>query len=190
MFFLFFWHTSNSSPSPKTLPPYSLAMSLSFLSKKSWHTAKHNNVEAVWIAEEKKKAEDAKVAELQKQLKEEREREELARITGEDRGDVGLNWMYTGGTMADQKAKDEKEAQDFLLGREYVAPTDGKSNVIAGSLADSVSVKRENGTNERNEYFAKSHEDPMFLITQGRREVREKIRKNPVQVRLCLCLAG
>ena len=58
-------------------------MSLSFLSKKSWHTAKHNNVEAVWIAEEKKKAEDAKVAELQKQLKEEREAEEAAKAEAE-----------------------------------------------------------------------------------------------------------
>jgi len=159
-------------------------MSLSFLSKKSWHTAKHQNVEAVWVAEEKKKAEDQKVAELQKQLKEEREREELAKITGEDRGDTALNWMYSGGVRgsAADKEREEKEAQEFLLGKEYVSKSNDGNNVIAGSLADAVTVKSLNGTNEKNEYFAKRHEDPMFLIMQERQKEREKIEKYPAQM--------
>ena len=34
---------------------------LSFLSKKSWHTGKIRNQEAVWIEEQKKAAEDKKI---------------------------------------------------------------------------------------------------------------------------------
>ena len=69
------------------------------LAERSWHTAKTSNVEQVWIAEEAAKKESAKIAELQKQRKEEREYEEMLRMTGrEDEAKASsMNWMYQGG---------------------------------------------------------------------------------------------
>lgn len=57
------------------------------------------NQERVWKAEQQKAEEDRKMAELQRELKEEREREVLRR-TAEDsgaiskRGEEKLDWMY------------------------------------------------------------------------------------------------
>ena len=50
---------------------------LAFLGKKSWHTKNLKNVERVWIAEEREKAEQRKLEELRKQIEEEREMVEL-----------------------------------------------------------------------------------------------------------------
>lgn len=57
------------------------------------------NQERVWKAEQQKAEEDRKMAELQRELKEERERE-LLRRTAEDSGAIQksggekLDWMY------------------------------------------------------------------------------------------------
>ena len=48
-------------------------MSLSFLAKKTWHTQRTDNVEQVWLAEQKKEKEEKKLKELQKQIDEERQ---------------------------------------------------------------------------------------------------------------------
>ena len=67
--------------------------------KKSWHPHTLKNQERVWKAEQQKAEEDRKMAELQRELKEEREREML-RKTAEDSGavekksDAKLDWMY------------------------------------------------------------------------------------------------
>ena len=53
-------------------------MSLSFLSKKTWHTSNIKNVEQVWIAEQKKEKEEKKLKELQKQIEEKRIEKEAA----------------------------------------------------------------------------------------------------------------
>ena len=52
---------------------------LAFLGKKSWHTKNIKNVEKVWIAEQKEEAERKKLADLQKQIMEERQIDELQR---------------------------------------------------------------------------------------------------------------
>jgi len=53
---------------------------LAFLHKKSWHTMSFKNAELVWKVEEKKKSEEKKVAELAKQLAEERALDDLRRL--------------------------------------------------------------------------------------------------------------
>ena len=53
---------------------------LSFLGKKSWHTSNIDNVEKVWLAEQKADQEKKKVAELQKQISEERQIQELRQL--------------------------------------------------------------------------------------------------------------
>ena len=58
-------------------------MSLSFLSKKSWHVANVSNVEKVWLAEQKLEQEKKKLEEYTHTLKEERQKEELLRLQQE-----------------------------------------------------------------------------------------------------------
>ena len=53
---------------------------LAFLGKKSWHTKNIKNVERVWIAQEKDKAEKKKMEDLQKQIVEERQMAELEQL--------------------------------------------------------------------------------------------------------------
>lgn len=51
--------------------------------KKSWHPQTMKNIERVWKAEQKYEAERKKIEELQKELKEERAREEITRYAEE-----------------------------------------------------------------------------------------------------------
>jgi len=53
---------------------------LAFLNKKNWHTARIQNIEKVWLAEQKAKQEEQRMKELQKKLEEERAIEELRRV--------------------------------------------------------------------------------------------------------------
>lgn len=55
--------------------------------KKSWHPQTLRNVEKVWKAEQKHEAERKKIEELQRELREERAREEMQRYA-EDVGAV------------------------------------------------------------------------------------------------------
>ena len=57
-------------------------MSLSFLSKKSWHTAKKCNVESTWMAEEKVKADRKAAEERERTVERELEREAVERAIG------------------------------------------------------------------------------------------------------------
>jgi len=100
---------------------------LSFLAKKSWHTSNLSNQEKVWLAEQKAIAEEAKVKELQNQIKLEREKEEFQKLAGKKVvGDRGVDWMYEGGAAAgvgegqEDSAVEEAKNEAYLLGREYV----------------------------------------------------------------------
>jgi hypothetical protein len=52
-------------------------MGKNFLSKKSWHTSTIPNIEKVWLAENKKKDEEAKTAQWKREKDEEKRREEM-----------------------------------------------------------------------------------------------------------------
>lgn len=71
-----------------TLPEmFSLSFHLPQNLKKSWHPQTLRNVEKVWKAEQKHEAERKKIEELQRELREERAREEMQRYA-EDVGAV------------------------------------------------------------------------------------------------------
>lgn len=53
---------------------------LAFLSKKSWHPARHQNQEEVWKREQAAAAEKRSMEELRKQMEDERAKEELFRV--------------------------------------------------------------------------------------------------------------
>jgi hypothetical protein len=85
------------------------------MTKKSWHTANFSNVEKVWAIEQKEKNEQAKLEALAKELKQEREMEELRRIQGKaglaTKVDGRLSWMYQGPSGP--------SSEEYLLGKEY-----------------------------------------------------------------------
>jgi hypothetical protein len=58
-------------------------MSLSFLSKKSFHVTNVNNVEKVWLAERQEAEEKRKLEEWKKQCEEERQQMELVELQQE-----------------------------------------------------------------------------------------------------------
>ena len=60
------------------LTPYNKCPSQNL--KKSWHPQTLKNIERVWKAEQKFEAERKKIEELQKELKDERAREELTKF--------------------------------------------------------------------------------------------------------------
>ena len=101
-----------------------MVQGLAFLSKKSWHTKNLANQEKVWMAEQQKEAEVAKTKELAKQIQQEREQDEMERISGKKSStlDRGIDWMYQGGGSNTELAKQdaEKKAEEYLLGKEFV----------------------------------------------------------------------
>ena len=101
-------------------------MSLSFLAKKTWHTQRTDNVEQVWLAEQKKEKEEKKLKELQKQIDEERQIEEL-RTLQKDAGLVTdpkqkLEWMYEGPGSA---VASEAQAREWM----HQVDKDGDGNI-------------------------------------------------------------
>ena len=171
-----------------------MVQGLAFLSKKSWHTKNLSNQEKVWMAEQRKEAEANKTKELAKQIQQEREREELDRISGKKTVmDRGIDWMYQGSAAGDLAKKDaEKRAEEFLMGKEYVGEgatqgdfddgdqKQGIHNVVAHAAAAQPEEQNDEWYNEpsvkdRNENFRLRVEDPMFLVS---RQEQEKINKH------------
>jgi hypothetical protein len=178
---------------------------LAFLSKKSWHTSKLCNQEKVWIAEQEKQAEDIKIRELAKQIQQEREEEELHRISGKksNRLDKGIDWMYQGGPKSDgnptafEEEQKQKEQEDYLMGKDF-NPSSVKKGDLAtaessvgvnmvltraaeGTVVDSSLVEKErterDDIQDWNSNFHLRHEDPMFSVEQQRKEIKEHNEK-------------
>ena len=179
-----------------------MVQGLAFLSKKSWHTKNFANQEKVWIAEEKKRAEEEKTKELAKQIQQEREEEELAEITGQKKKlDRGIDWMYQGSNAQSEVAKEDarKEQEEYLLGKEFVPAQASKGDLdaedesqglhaVMAKAADApvaedkqeVEEERkpaaytEPSVHDRNEAFRMRHEDPMFAIAKKTYEKQQK----------------
>jgi hypothetical protein len=167
-----------------------MVQGLAFLSKKSWHTKNLVNQEKVWMAEQQKAAEETKTKELAKQIQQEREEEELDKIAGKKsyKKDRGIDWMYQEG--GDTVKEDEiKKQEEYLLGKEYVAPNQkvgdfanledqGGVNAVIASVPVAASapppeshyVNTEPTVADRNEAFRMRHEDPMFAVSSKQRE--------------------
>lgn len=156
-------------------------MGLAFLNKKSWHTGSFQNIEKVWIAEQKKKELDRHQAELGKKLKEERHMEELKRLQVE----AGLipashlnrmDWMYQGANK-----QYEKKNEDYLLGKKITEKDLIQTD--SGKKPPFVPTYKEEIGNVKNEEFTKLHEDPMYLITQEEMKRKQEIIDNPIKMR-------
>lgn len=153
--------------------------------KKSWHPQTMKNIERVWKAEQKYEAERKKIEELQKELKEERAREEMTRFAEEagsiKKKDDRLDWMYQG--PAGQVSRDE-----YLLGRaidkqitdQYEEPESGPSaetGLLPGSIFNPTTPA------SSLDLAAKIREDPLFEIRKREEEKKREVLTNPVKMK-------
>ncbi|XP_053275131.1 pre-mRNA-splicing factor CWC25 homolog [Pleuronectes platessa] len=153
--------------------------------KKSWHPQTMKNIERVWKAEQKHEAEVKKMEELQKELKEERSREEMTKYAEQSgaikKKDDRLDWMYQG--PAGQVSRDE-----YLLGRsidkqvtdQYEEPESGPSaetGLLPGSIFNLTT------TASNLDLAAKIREDPLFEIRKREEEKKREVLTNPVKMR-------
>ncbi|KAM9313650.1 pre-mRNA-splicing factor CWC25 homolog [Pholidichthys leucotaenia] len=153
--------------------------------KKSWHPQTMKNIERVWKAEQKHEAERKKIEELQKQLKEERAREEMTKYAEETgtikKKDDRLDWMYQG--PAGQVSRDE-----YLMGRpidkqitdQYEEPESGPSSetgLLPGSIFKPTSAA------STLDLAAKIREDPLFAIRRREEEKKREVLTNPVKMK-------
>ncbi|XP_054897535.1 pre-mRNA-splicing factor CWC25 homolog [Poeciliopsis prolifica] len=153
--------------------------------KKSWHPQTMKNIERVWKAEQKYEAERKKIEELQKELKEERAREEITRFAEETgaikKKDDRLDWMYQG--PAGQVSRDE-----YLLGRpidkqitdQYEEPESGPSaetGLLPGSIFNPATPA------SGLDLAAKIREDPLFQIRKREEEKKREVLTNPVKMK-------
>ncbi|XP_030269705.1 pre-mRNA-splicing factor CWC25 homolog [Sparus aurata] len=153
--------------------------------KKSWHPQTMKNIERVWKAEQKHEAERKKIEELQKELKDERTREEMTRFAEETgaikKRDDRLDWMYQG--PAGQVSRDE-----YLLGRpidkqitdQYEEPESGPS-AETGLLPGSIFNPTTPASNL--DLAAKIREDPLFEIRKREEEKKREVLTNPVKMK-------
>ncbi|KAI4903156.1 hypothetical protein NFI96_020454 [Prochilodus magdalenae] len=153
--------------------------------KKSWHPQTLKNIERVWKAEQKHEAERKKIEELQKELKEERAREEITRFAQETgalkKKDERLDWMYQG--PAGQISREE-----YLLGRpidkqitqQYEEPESGPSTetgLLPGSIFNPSTAT------SSLDMAAKIREDPLFEIRKREEDKKRSVLTNPVKMK-------
>ncbi|XP_053553795.1 pre-mRNA-splicing factor CWC25 homolog isoform X2 [Bombina bombina] len=154
--------------------------------KKSWHPQTLRNVEKVWKAEQKHEAERKKIEELQRELREERAREEMQKYA-EDTGavkkrDEKLDWMYQGpGGMVNR--------EEYLLGRpvdkfildKMQDPESGPSTET-GLLPGSIFTP--SAASSTLDIANKIREDPLFMIRKKEDEQKREFLKNPVKMKM------
>lgn len=164
--------------------------------KKSWHPNTFKNQERVWKAEQADAAEKRKLAELQHEINEERNREELKSIAkksgliADTDGDRKLEWMYKG----PQVNRDE-----YLMGRAVdknfeqldaqekagtsVGITQPKNHVEHECIPFSIRQYKGLEGTEQVDIARKLMEDPLMAIKQKEIESRQKILENPVKLK-------
>ncbi|XP_061448162.1 pre-mRNA-splicing factor CWC25 homolog isoform X2 [Rhineura floridana] len=153
--------------------------------KKSWHPQTLRNVEKVWKAEQKHEAERKKIEELQRELHEERAREEMQRYA-EDVGavkkkDEKLEWMYQGpGGMMNR--------DEYLMGRpvdKYVFETmeDKETGCSSETGLLPGSIFAPTGANSALDMASKIREDPLFMIRKREEEKKREVLNNPVKMK-------
>lgn len=164
--------------------------SLQFLNKKSWHVGTRKNEEKVWLLEQAAKKEAERVAELQKQLEEERKLEAVRRLELESGNSAAVprapcvEWMYEGpgaalsagdGVVAastsgivenvEQRAAAQEE---MLLGNKEATLDDSAGNVTGHASADAAAPDEVS----LRDAESKLREDPLLAILK-RADVRQ-----------------
>jgi len=153
-------------------------MALAFLNKKGFHTKRIDNIERVWIEEQRKHAEEKYMREKMRQLQEERQIEELknqASKTGKSfkPRQEKLDWMYEG------TVQQGPSQEDYALGK--AAPMD-KADSGPQTLATGLTMGEQVTTSMAAilDQERKIMDDPLLMIKQKEKAQVEEIRDNPV----------
>ncbi|KAK8794627.1 hypothetical protein WA158_001608 [Blastocystis sp. Blastoise] len=151
---------------------------LEFLSKKKWNPGNRNNREAVWIREQEKAAEEKKIKELQKKIKDERQLMEITAIHDrniEDDKKECVEWMYT-------YKREGPTDEDYLTGKAAVDFDKDDKNTFSkledGSIAG-ASIANAPVVSSETEAFRRVHEDPLLEMKRKEIEMRKKLLENP-----------
>ena len=157
-----------------------------------------NNVRSVWEAEHREELKKKQRTEREKILKEEKQIEDLKRLQVKE-GIIPqscltqIEWMYQ-----DRSAfnKDEKTAEEFLLGKEVTEKDlaqsgtqngGGKDSNTGGNLASILEKTDqqlvESFTTNENEAFLRMKEDPLVMIKQKEIEQRDQVYNNPMELK-------
>nr|AFK40447.1 unknown [Lotus japonicus] len=163
-------------------------MALKFLNKKGWHTGSLRNIENVWKAEQKHDAEEKKLDELRKQIKEERERTEF-RLLQEKAGLVPhqerLEFLYDSGLSVGKTSSEGfKSLEAFPKSDAADAPSSSAtaSNQQQQQGASVPGALFEDKPQSANDAWRKLHSDPLLMIRQREQEALAKIKNNPVKM--------
>uniref|UniRef100_A0A1A9WKX6 CBF1-interacting co-repressor CIR N-terminal domain-containing protein n=1 Tax=Glossina brevipalpis TaxID=37001 RepID=A0A1A9WKX6_9MUSC len=170
--------------------------------KKSWHPHTLKNQEKVWKAEQAKCQEDKKVDDLRKEIQNERNREELTRLSRENGlissvndSDKKLEWMYKNsnelinreeyllGRAIDKSfetllAEEKQQQQQSMIGLKQPL-NHVEHDVVPFSIRSYKNLQ----STEQVDLQRKVMEDPLMLIKQRELESRRKILENPVKLK-------
>ncbi|GAB4823689.1 hypothetical protein N2152v2_010735 [Parachlorella kessleri] len=158
---------------------------LAFLNKKTWHPGRVQNLEEVWKREQAAAKEEQQMRDLQKQIAEERAREELhqvAEAAGHKIKSDRLDWMYQGGMQARQEADQRLEA---AAGAGEAAAEQQQQEEQPSRVDQAVALPSfyaEDTPASANEVWQRLHSDPLFAIKQQEHAARKSIVANPVQM--------
>ncbi|KAK8820555.1 hypothetical protein WA577_006615 [Blastocystis sp. JDR] len=159
-------------------------MALEFLTKKRWNPSNVKNREKVWLREQEVEKEKKKIAELQKQIQQSRQRMELRKLqSGEDdkeyETDRKVGWLYDTGMNSKQKE------EDMLLGKVAIdLNKEEKSQLqeleekkVAGSL-----FVGDDDLNNPNEVMRRVNEDPLMKMRKYEMDVTKNRLANSQKI--------
>ncbi|RZC63905.1 hypothetical protein C5167_025661 [Papaver somniferum] len=156
-------------------------MGMKFLNKKGWHTGSIRNIETVWKAEQKRAAEDLKIEELRKQIKEEREKAEFRQLqveAGLVPRQERLDFLYDSGlSVGKPSSADGFKELEALPTAAPVA-----SSSTAKPEASNPGALFEEKPQSANDAWRKLNSDPLLLIRKREQEALARIKNNPIQM--------
>lgn len=154
--------------------------------KKSWHPGLLKNKAVVWSKEQDAIAERKKILERQKEIQQERERNELLAMqeaaTGQKRT-PRMEWMYSGVSTGGNRNgdMDDAEAEDYLLGKRRIDDMfrGGENNeLLKDKVAERFGAKDDEATDDVSnptirvkDLDKKDKSDPMSAILAKQRVI-------------------
>jgi uncharacterized membrane protein YkoI len=159
---------------------------LAFLNKKGFHTGTFNNQERVWKVEQQKKAEQAKLEEIKRQIAEERQVMDLQDAQmGADgkkkRKAQRVAWLYevpmSGQDDQDQYLLGEKEATEH----ENLKADKGDMEKLEEMQAPGALWMHKNA-NTAQEMAMKIRDDPLLAIRKQEELAKRRVLENPVEM--------
>ncbi|XP_026454233.1 pre-mRNA-splicing factor CWC25 homolog [Papaver somniferum] len=156
-------------------------MGMKFLNKKGWHTGSIRNIETVWKAEQKRAAEDLKIEELRKQIKEEREKAEFRQLqveAGLVPRQERLDFLYDSGLSVGKPSSADgfKELEALPTAPPLASSSTSKPQ------ASNPGALFEEKPQSANDAWRKLNSDPLLLIRKREQEALARIKNNPIQM--------